>query len=125
MVQSSKDKEKDSGMVLILIFLILFMIFVEKIFIVVAIVVLFCDMLFPVVFKPFSLIWFGFGKILNSITSKVLLTIVYILVVTPVALFRKILKKDSLLLCKWKNGSESVLKKRNGEICPMDMKYQF
>ena len=44
------------------------------------------------------MIWFKFGLLLGKIISPVVMGIVFFLVVTPIALFMRLLKKDLLNL---------------------------
>jgi hypothetical protein len=66
-------------------------------------------LIIPIVFYPFAAVWFWFSKILSAIGSRVLLTIVFFIVVTPVGLIRRILKKDSLKIDQFKKSKKSVL----------------
>ena len=53
------------------------------------------------VFKPFllkkpNILWFHFGKFLNSIISPLVMAIIFLVIVTPTGLIMRILKKDIL-----------------------------
>ena len=53
------------------------------------------------VFKPFllkkpNILWFHFGKFLNSIISPIVMVVIFLVVVTPIGLIMRILKKDIL-----------------------------
>ena len=53
------------------------------------------------VFKPFllkkpNILWFHFGKFLNSIISPLVMAIIFLVIVTPIGLIMRILKKDIL-----------------------------
>ncbi len=50
----------------------------------------------PVLVRPFYFIWMGFGLVMGSIMSRVMLTVIFYLVVTPVALFFKLIRRDEL-----------------------------
>jgi hypothetical protein len=66
-------------------------------------------LIIPIVFYPFAAIWFWFSKILSAIGSRVLLTIIFFIVVTPVGLIRRILKKDSLKIDQFKKSKKSAM----------------
>lgn len=110
----TKEQAKDSGLALVLILLLV------SYFLkswdstgLAAIIILVITMAAPLVFKPFAVIWLSFSGVLGSFMSKVLLTVVFILVVTPIGWFRRILGKDPMLKKKWKQGSASVFTKRD------------
>ena len=48
--------------------------------------------------NPLNKIWFTFGLLLGKIISPIIMGIIFFLVVTPIALFMKLLKKDLLNL---------------------------
>ena len=48
--------------------------------------------------NPLNKIWFAFGLLLGKIVSPIIMGIIFFLVVTPTALFMKLLKKDMLNL---------------------------
>lgn len=70
-------------------------------------------LILPIVFYPFAAVWFWISGVLSVIGSRVLLTIVFIIVVTPVGLVRRILNKDNLRKDQFKKGTKSVMNDRN------------
>ena len=50
------------------------------------------------ILNPFNKLWFKFGMILGRIISPIIMSIIFFLVVTPIALIMKLLKKDILNL---------------------------
>ena len=48
--------------------------------------------------NPLNKIWFKFGLLLGKIISPIIMGIIFFLVVTPIALFMRLLKKDLLNL---------------------------
>ena len=50
------------------------------------------------ILNPFNKLWFKFGMILGRIISPIIMIIIFFLVVTPIALIMKLLKKDLLNL---------------------------
>ena len=73
----------------------------------------------------FAIIWLGFSKLLGTVVSKIILTIVYIVLVIPVGIFRRILGKDSLQLSGFKKGSSSVMKTRNYSFTSKDIEMPY
>ena len=50
------------------------------------------------ILNPLNKLWFKFGMILGRIISPIIMSIIFFLVVTPIALIMKLLKKDLLNL---------------------------
>ncbi len=120
-----KDQCKDAGLALILILLL-----VVKIgghdellpFIILATLLL---MIWPKLFKPFAMLWFGLSELLGTVMSKVILTIVFFVVVSPIALLRKIAGKDTLKLKQWRREKGSVFRTRDEVVTPEDLQNMF
>lgn len=94
-------------------------------FVIYSAIILLLSLIFPLVFYPFAYVWFGFAKILGFVSSQILLTLLFFLLLTPVALFRRWMGKDSLQLKKFKQGHNSVLITRNEEVLPAHLKNPF
>ena len=109
----SSDQAKDTGMAMVLIFLLLGFFFKNIIFFKIAIPILIINMIIPDIFKPMGVFWFGLSHLLGTIVSRILLTLVFFVIVTPIGLFRRLLGIDSLKLKKFRQGNESVMKTRN------------
>jgi len=121
----TKEQAKDSGMAIVLILLIIGLFTGDVIFFKIATGVLLLDMIFPMFFYPFAIFWFGLAALMGSIVSKVLLLVIYLIVVLPVALWRRLLGKDPLLLKEFKRNSESVMRSRNHFYEAADMEKPF
>ena len=50
----------------------------------------------PLLLKKPNILWFHFGKLLNSIISPIVMVVIFLVVVTPIGLIMRILKKDIL-----------------------------
>lgn len=109
----SKDQATDTGMALMLVLLLIGLFTHNVVYYKVSIPVLIINMTFPKAYYPIAVVWFGLSSFLGNIVSKVILTIVFLLLVVPVGLVRKFLGKDTLQLTKFKKGRESVMETRN------------
>ncbi|MGD2087381.1 MAG: hypothetical protein PVH61_14450 [Candidatus Aminicenantes bacterium] len=109
----SKEQAKDAGMALVLILLLLGIFLKQQTFYPYAAAALVVNMILPGIYKPFAVLWFGAATFLGTIISKVLLTIVYIVLVVPVGLIRRLMGKDSLQLKKFKKDGASVFRERD------------
>tara|TARA_A100001011_G_C14310515_1_gene845345 strand:- start:378 stop:758 length:381 start_codon:yes stop_codon:yes gene_type:complete len=61
--------------------------------------------------NPLNILWFKFGMFLGRIISPIIMGIVFFVVVTPIAILLKIVKKDVLSLKK--NSSNTYWKKKS------------
>lgn len=109
----SKDQAKDSGMAVVLILLAIGLFTKKDLYFPIALIALLMNMIFPMFYYPFAVIWFGISRILGAVTSKLLLSVIFVVVVLPVTLIRRLSGKDALLLRKFKKGSVSVMRSRD------------
>ena len=89
-------------------------------FILISLVFLILGLLNSSLLSPLNLLWFKLGIFLGKIVSPLIMGIIYFLVVTPIGLIMKIIKKDMLNLkfnskkSYWikKSGSKNNMKKQ-------------
>jgi hypothetical protein len=73
------------------------------------------------ILTPLNKIWFKFGILLGKIVSPIVMGLIFFLVVTPIALIMKILKKD-LLNLRYNNDKSYWIEKNEPKS---KMKNQF
>lgn len=122
---SARQRAVDTGMALTLICLILGLWRGTPGWFVSATTLLVVNMTWPMAFAPASRLWFGLSALLGSVMSKVILTLAFFAVVTPMALIRRALGKDSLRLRAFKSGPDSVFHARSGAFTPKDLTTPF
>jgi hypothetical protein len=120
-LQSTPEQAKDTGMAMVLICLLLGYWGKFPKFLPVSLVLLILTMAWPKAFKPLAWLWFGLSHLLSQVVSRVVLTVVFFVVVTPIALIRRLMGADALQLKKWKQGQGSVFVERQGVIQGKDM----
>lgn len=121
----TKEQCKDAGLALVLIALIASMLSDASWITPAAIVCTLLLMTAPKVFHYFAILWFGLSEALGTVMSKVILTIVFFTVVTPIALVRRILGKDAMQMKDFKKSSGSVFRKRDSMITAEDLEQMF
>ncbi|MEM6514774.1 MAG: SxtJ family membrane protein [Bacteroidota bacterium] len=94
-------------------------------YVIATIFILIISLLIPILFYPIAKLWFALGTALGFISTNVLLTLIFFLVVTPIGLLRKMLGKDSLNLTSFKKSVSSVFKVRNHQFSPEDLKNPY
>lgn len=121
----NKEQVKDSGLALILILLLTGFFSKDEIFFKIAIPILLLNMIVPKIFYPFAIVWLGFSHLMGTIMSKFILTFLYIVLVVPIGMVRKLLGKDTLQLKKFKQGQGSVLLDRKFLFGPADIEKPY
>jgi hypothetical protein len=121
----TRDQAKDSGMAIVLILLLIGLFTKDELYFKIAAGLLLMNMIFPMFYYPFAIFWFGISGIMGLIGSKVLLFVIYMILVLPVALWRRMLGKDPLLLKGFKRSSESVMRSRNHVYKAADLEKPF
>ena len=121
----SKKQITETGIVAALVLLFIALTYDNTIYIKAAGAVLVISLVIPVVLKPVAYLWFGLAELLGMVTSKLLLALIFFVVVTPVGLTRRLLKKDSLQLKSFKQNTTSAYRTRNHKFTPDDFKHQF
>jgi hypothetical protein len=120
-LSSTPEQAKDTGMAMVLICLLLGYFGKFPKFLGVSIVLLLITMAWPKAFKPLAGLWFGLSHAMGQVVSKIILSLAFFLVVTPIALIRRWTGADSMQLKKWKKGSDSVFVERQGTIPEKDL----
>jgi len=68
----------------------------------------------PIILKPFYMLWMIFAVILGWFMTKVILSLLFYLIITPIGLFLRIIGKD-LLNLEEKKQQKSYWNMRNSE----------
>jgi hypothetical protein len=94
-------------------------------FLPVSLILLLINMTWPNAYRPLATLWFGLSHVLSSVVSRVILSILFFLVVTPIGLIRRLTGADALQLKKWKQGQDSVFVVREGAIQGKDLENPY
>jgi hypothetical protein len=120
-----RDRSRDTGLALVLLLLIAQLATGRQGLITAAVVALVVTMTVPLVFRPLSVVWFGFSHVLGAVMSKLLLSAVFFLIVTPVGVVRRLLGYDTLRLRAFKAGDASVMHARRHVFAPDDLEKPY
>jgi hypothetical protein len=121
----SLNQAKDTGMAITLCCLVFGLYAGKDRALYAAVIFLLLNMIWPAAYKPAGRVWFGVSHVLGNMLSKVLLSLIFFLIVTPVGLIRRLLGHDTLQLKKWKKGHESVFKTRDFIAGPKDLEVPY
>ena len=121
----TKDQSRDTGMAMVLLLLILFVARKGEEFLIGAMVLHVLNMIVPQIYRPIAVVWLGLSDLLGTVVSKILLSIVFFGIVTPIATLRRLLGKDSLKLREFKAGQDSVMVERNHRFIGVDLERPY
>src|SRR5262245_6785204 len=123
--KTSVDQAREVGLALAVVLLLIFRVSRQDGLILLAIGVLILTSLWPAVFKWPARLWFGLAHFMGAISSKVLLTLVFALILMPIAGIRKLTGADPMKRGLWKKGRDSVLFKRNHRFSAGDLEHPY
>lgn len=90
-----------------------------------AIILLVINMTWPRIYALVAKGWLGFSHLLGAVMSKVILTLVFFIVLTPLALLRRVLGHDPMQLKQWKKNTQSVFDVRDHTFTPEEIERPF
>lgn len=126
--QDNRPTEKNFGIVFSVFFLIVAGLFffqskeIYKLFIILFLFFISASLIIPKIFIIPNMIWHSVGNLLGLIVSPIIMAIIFFLIITPIAIFIKILKVDIInQKIDLNKHSYWILKKNDGG----SMKDQF
>ena len=82
-------------------------------------------LIYPEILKPLNKVWMGFAIVLGFIMSRVILTIFFYTILTPISLLAKLFRKKFMVL-KYDKSAETYWEKRSIiHKKPIDYERQF
>jgi hypothetical protein len=121
----TKDQSRDTGMAMVLLLLIIFVSRKREGLLFAAMALHVLNMAVPQIYRPVAVLWLGLSDLLGAVVSRILLSIVFFAVVTPIGLLRRLMGKDSLKLRAFKAGKDSVMLERNHTFIGRDLERPF
>ncbi len=121
----TKTECSDTGMAMVLICLLAGWFTGIRDWFLGAIVLLVINMVLPTIYTWVARAWLGFSHLLGTIMSKVILTLVFFIVLTPLALLRRAFGHDPMALKKWKKGTGSVFETRDHTYKPEEIELPY
>ena len=122
---ASREQAKDTGMAMVLVFLLVWLLRRRDGYIGVALILQLVTMTAPQLFRPLAVVWFGLSHVMGAVASRVLLSIVFFVFVTPVGIWRRVMGADSLQLKSFGRGKQSVMKVRNHTFVGQDLEQPY
>jgi len=109
----TKDQSRDTGMAMVLLLLLIYLKTRRDGLVYAAMILHVVNMIVPRVYAPVAVLWLGLSHVLGTIMSKILLSILFFGLVTPIGVLRRLFGKDSLKLRAFKANKESAMSVRN------------
>lgn len=120
-----RKQNMEVGIVLTLVFLVTGLMTGLIVWFQVGVCTLLLAVLIPVAYTPLSWGWYGFARLAECVCSKVVLSLIFFLVVTPVALLRRCFSEDILRLRSFKKQQNSVFIVKEKTYKKEDMDKQY
>jgi len=121
----TKDQSRDTGMAMVLLLLLLGVFRKREVLLVAAVVLHVLNMTVPQIYRPVAVIWLGFSELLGEVASRILLSVIFFAVVTPLGILRRLMGKDSLKLRAFKASQGSVMLERNHTFVGRDLERPY
>lgn len=125
MQSMTRDQSRDTGMAMVLLALLIFLKTRRSGFVYAAMLLQVADMIVPRVYAPVAVVWLGLAEILGTVMSRVLLSILFFGLVTPIGILRRLFGKDSLKLRAFKASEESAMTVRNHVFVGQDLERPY
>jgi hypothetical protein len=121
----SKEQVSGTGMAMALILIYIGLHTKNFLYFKISLILLLINMVYPMIFYPLAIIWFGLSDLIGAVMSRIILALLFALLVFPVGIIRRLSGKDSLQLYIWKKGKHSVMKNRNYSYTASDLEQPY
>jgi len=91
----------------------------------IAIIILIVGLPFPQLVKPLHTLWMGLALFIGYFMSRLLLSLLFFIVISPISLMMRLFGKDFLKQKIDKNKTSYWIKRENKERSPEDYERQF
>jgi len=121
----TKDQSRDTGMAMVLLVLLIYLKTRRDGLLYAAMVLHVVNMIVPRIYAPAAVLWLGLSHVLGTVMSKVLLSILFFGLVTPIGALRRLFGKDSLKLRAFRASDESAMLVRNHMFVSHDIEKPY
>jgi len=121
----TSEHDRSTGTAAALAMLLLWFAFRRDAYVFASAALLVCAMAAPVVLRPLSFLWYGLSDILGAVSSRIILSVIYLLVVFPVGFARRMAGRDELMLRDFKKGRSSVFREQERLIEGEDVRNPY
>jgi hypothetical protein len=121
----TKEQIKDTGIIFGIIMLFIGIYSASELWLKLSFVTILSAVIIPQIFTYPARLWFLFSEKLGSFVSLIMVSIIYFIVVIPIALVRKLMKKDPMQIRSFKKGRGTAWVNREYQFTPADMNKPF
>lgn len=90
-----------------------------------ALALLLLGMVWPRAYSPLARVWLGISLLLGSVMSRLVLSIIFIVVVAPLAVVMRLFGHDPMRRKAWKKGAASTFVSRDHLFEAKDLEQPF
>lgn len=119
--KNQETRNKDAGMAFTLICILAGLFTKKTFFYVPAAAAAVITMVVPACFGPFGILWYKLSEILGAVVSRIFLSLVFFLVVTPIGFLMRLAGKDGMKLRQFKTGEDSAFQTRDYVYTDQDL----
>jgi len=124
-VHFSRKTLNDAGMAFTLLALLLGYFLHKELFYIIALFSTLANIIFPIVFYPFAIVWSSFARIMGSVMTALLLTSVFIILIIPFGMIRNLVGKTKLMFPGFNHGKESIMHTRMHTYTSADISHPY
>jgi len=121
----TKDQSRDTGMAMVLLLLLFYLKTRRDGLMYAAVILHVVNMTVPRIFAPIAVLWLGLSHVMGTVMSKILLSILFFGLVTPIGVLRRLFGKDSLQLREFKGSEKSAMTVRNHLFVGQDIEKPY
>jgi hypothetical protein len=104
----TRSRHRDAGMAFTLLMLLAGLYSDQRMYFVIGAISLFSAMTLPELFYPFSLLWYALSELMGWVMTKVILTLLFVFLVIPVGVVRRISGRDPMRRRAFRESESSV-----------------
>ncbi|HET7106157.1 MAG TPA: SxtJ family membrane protein [Candidatus Acidoferrum sp.] len=121
----TKDQSRDTGMAMVLLLLLFYLKTRSNGLMYAAVILHIVNMTVPRIFAPVAIVWLGLSHVMGTVMSRILLSILFFGLVTPIGVLRRLFGKDSLQLKEFKGSEKSAMTVRNHLFVGQDIEKPY
>jgi hypothetical protein len=112
-------------MAMVLILLLLALVYQREGYLIGTVCLHVLNMIAPQAYRPVAVVWLGLAHLLGTVMSRLILTVVFMVIVTPIGIVRRMMGIDSLRLKHFGKSDDSVMHERNHSFTAEDIQRPY
>lgn len=120
-----KAHHRDAGLALVLILLLVGIFTGHSQWYLPSFVVLMLALLFPLIFYPFSVVWYALSDVMGHVMSAVVLSLLFCVLIVPTGVVRRLAGKDALRLKLFGKQADSAFIHREITFNKTDVEHPY